>query len=403
MSGRRRPAVSAIVGLAALTMAMWAPTASAAPASAAASRATAATWKTVAMPQPATSGVHQPASVSCPTRSFCMAVGTTSRSEGQGGTIHLQSPIAETFNGTRWTVRHATSPASDTLTALYGVSCPSPTDCTVVGASGSGNIATHLLAENWNGKTWRIEATATPSGGTAVNDFFSVSCPTTSTCMAVGTTESTTTLPLAETWKSGGVGWKVVATVAPVPKGATSYSDALFSVSCAAAARCVAVGGEADQSSGAAAERNLVEAWNGTTWSDTAVPTSTAGSSLYGVSCPSAASCVAGGQTDVDHADDGLATSLVLVGSHWSLQPTPHLRGEHLDDLVGVACSTAASCSAVGLQSGAKTGALAEHWNGARWAVQTTPDPGPRSALAGVACARRSRCVAVGSYGESGP
>jgi hypothetical protein len=397
MSGRHRPWVTLIAGVAGLALAGWGTTASAA----VTTRAAAGTWETVTMPQPPTSGGHQPAGVSCPTRSFCMAVGTTSSTEGVGGAVHVQSPFAETFNGTRWTVRHPSTPASATLTALYGVSCPSPTDCTVVGATGRGNIATGLLAESWNGKTWRIEATASPGGGAAVNDFFSVSCPTASSCMAVGTTERGRTLPLAETWRSGGVGWKVVATVAPAPKGATSYSDALYSVSCPSAARCVAVGGQADQSSGGAGESNLVETWNGTAWSDTAVASSTAGSSLYGVACASAVRCIAGGQTNVDRRDDGLATSLVLAGGTWTIEPTPHVPGEHLDDLVGVSCSAPRACTGVGLQSGARTGALAEHWDGSRWTVQTTPDPGRRSALVSVACARRSRCVAVGSY-ESG-
>jgi hypothetical protein len=353
------------------------------------------------MPQPRTSGAHEPIGVSCPTRKFCMAVGTTTRDEGPGGTVHLQSPLAETFDGTHWTVRYPATPAGATLTELLGVSCPSSTDCTVVGATGRGNIATGTLAENWNGKTWRIEATASPGGTAAVDDLFSVSCPSVSTCMAVGTTEHGQTVPLAETWRSGGVGWKVVATVAPVPKGASSHSDALVSVSCPLAKLCVAVGGESDQTTGTAAESNLVETWNGTAWSDTAVPSSTVGSSLFSVSCPSAKSCIAGGQTAVDPNDDGLATSLVLAGSGWSLRPAPHLRGEHVDDFVGVSCVGPASCTAVGLESGAKTGALAEHWNGSRWAVQTTPDPGPDSTLAAVACARASHCVAVGSDGQT--
>lgn len=61
--------------------------------------------------------------------------------------------------------------------------------------------------------------------------------------------------------------------------------------------------------------------------------------------------------------------------------------------LLAVSCSSANACTAVG-------GVFAERWNGRRWRVQSVPapafsDPG-FDFLAGVACAARRACIAVG-------
>jgi hypothetical protein len=71
----------------------------------------------------------------------------------------------------------------------------------------------------------------------------------------------------------------------------------------------------------------------------------------------------------------------------------------------GVSCGDSGSCTAVGgyqvtgLSSSSRV--LIESWNGTRWSVVPSPDPGPTNAddsLHAVSCTSRISCIAVGSY-----
>ena len=67
------------------------------------------------------------------------------------------------------------------------------------------------MAERWNGTTWSVQQTATPTGA-YVSTLAGVSCPTPHTCMAVGgstrlnaqTVTSGRSVALAERYVSGG-------------------------------------------------------------------------------------------------------------------------------------------------------------------------------------------------------
>ena len=65
--------------------------------------------------------------------------------------------LAERWNGKSWAIQHTPNPphsnSSTAATAtLNAVSCPSATTCVAVGRSDSG-----ALAELWNGTTWAIQ------------------------------------------------------------------------------------------------------------------------------------------------------------------------------------------------------------------------------------------------------
>jgi hypothetical protein len=65
--------------------------------------------------------------------------------------------------------------------------------------------------------------------------------------------------------------------------------------------------------------------------------------------------------------------------------------------LMAVSCTSPTACTAVGahMTSGPETSALAERWDGTRWAVQPTP-PEPGSELLAVSCTSARACVAAG-------
>ena len=85
----------------------------------------------------------------------------------------------------------------------------------------------------------------------------------------------------------------------------------------------------------------------------------------------------------------------------WSIQPSPNV--PHYDNvLASVAATSASNAWAVGDHS---TGTVAtdrtliEHWNGRRWAVQSSPSVGTQAnVLASVAATSAANAWAVGSH-----
>jgi hypothetical protein len=159
-------------------------------------------------------------SVSCPTTSFCIAVG-----DGPGQLI-------DRWNGSTWSIVSTTANFG-----LDGVRCRSTTFCIAVGARSLGSI-TGTLAEKWNGATWSVLSTPNVSGSPG-NILLSVSCTSTTFCMAGGYAQGSgsTQDTLTETWN--GTKWAIVPSVSPT-------SDSVInSLSCTAATGgtfCLAVG-----------------------------------------------------------------------------------------------------------------------------------------------------------------
>jgi hypothetical protein len=279
---------------------------------------------------------------------------------------------------------------------LSGVSCSSSVSCMAVGTRGTS--ATYALAEQWNGTKWAVEPTPSLYGG-----LTGVSCTSSTFCIATG--------PQLEQWN--GTAWTVQA----APKSA----GGLDAVSCVSQTFCMAVGpGNGDPTAPALAER-----WNGTSWA--VVPTPrfdghpAQSLSLLSVACTSASACTAVGHGLERGVPDTPYAALVehWDGTHWTIQKTPVLpknRREYEDQLTGVSCPSATSCTAVGSVSdnngpGGTGWVLIEHWNGRVWALDRGANraiaPGRsttgESALNAVSCASSTRCVATGSWLLVGP
>ena len=344
-------------------------------------------WSVETVPQPAGSTGSRLLGVSCPTAGACTAVG------GYGDPAGVGLTLAETWNGTSWTIQSTPNPVGAEGSGLLGVSCPSATSCTGVGSSDTNSGTTLTLAEGWNGTTWTIQSTPNPPGASeaALN---SVSCVL-GTCTAAGYSAAPAhaALPLAEAWD--GTSW-AVQTV-PGPSGATA--GGFLAVSCASTSSCVAVGSY-DRGSNSIPVP-LVEAWSAPTWSVEAggQPASAAISDLKGDSCISAA-CVAVGYSEND-VGDTLTLAEAWNGTSWSVESTPNPAGTTNAELNAVSCSSPSACTAVGFYFQNATGAtftLVETWNGRTWSVQSSPNPTgtTSSALFGVSCSSSTACTAVG-------
>jgi hypothetical protein len=313
--------------------------------------------------------------VSCTSATTCTVVGNYSQSHKPFAELTL----AETWNGTTWTIQPTPNAAG--WGDLNAVSCTSPTACTAVGW---GTQQEQPLAEVWDGATWTAQAPAQPPGA-AQTPLAGVSCPAQGACLAVGNAffndpSAWQTLTEAES----GSTW----TIQPSPSPAGALGATLSGISCPAATSCAAVG-------------SVAESWNGTTWTHQAIarPSGAVTVMLRAVSCTAASACLAvGSYSDASRADHALAES--WNGSRWRLVPPAEPAGATSAVLNGVSCTSASACLAVG-GSGGKT--LAESWNGTSWSLQTTVDPSTQgNELLGVTCLTASDCTAVGDT-RNGP
>ena len=307
--------------------------------------------------------------------------------------IVLPCGSASAVTGSGWSVQRLPVPAS---AGTFPLSCSSSTACTAVATyypfpSSDSDV---LLAVRWNGRAWSREVMAEPAGS-ATALVNAISCPSESSCIAVGGftggARPGAYLPLVEAWN--GAAWSLERV--PVPAG-PELSSRLTGVSCASPVACTAVGSSVSRNP-ARRPAPLVERWNGTTWSLEHAP----GGPLMSVSCASPLACTAVGDTTNETRAVG------WDGQRWSVERSPHPRrfqGPDGNNEVGsVSCASRDACVAVG-DSGWGAGfnsvrtTLAERWNGSAWSVQPTPNPIQLDELNGVWCSSRRSCTAVGDY-----
>ncbi len=259
------------------------------------------------------------------------------------------------------------------------VSCVTSVFCMAVGMGS---------AEQWNGSTWaQVSVPALPNN-TTQSPTVGVSCVSAVFCVEVGSIdlgESASLYPLVEQWN--GASWSIVvdSTSAPTVQGA------LYSVSCMNTDFCMATGGFT------ASFQPIVDQWNGATWTPTILPmpSGAANTQLSGVSCTSPAFCMAVG-FQISSTVDGLAEA--WNGSSWSETATPP--GDGNVDLTAVSCVGGSFCSAVGVdQTPNPSVPLSEAWNGSTWTEALPPPPPPtgQSSLQSVSCFSATSCTAVGS------
>jgi hypothetical protein len=222
-------------------------------------------------------------SVSCPSSKACVAVGFFTNGSGN------QTPFAEHWNGTTWTIKKTPSPPLTPATQLNAVSCTSSTACEAVGSDTS-----HTWAEVWNGTSWSIQNIATPAGGR--NPFLGgVSCTAANACTAVGdfVNASGKGVPLAE--RRNGTSWSVQNVPAP-----SASISGFSSVSCRTTQSSIgrnAVGFVTNNG----VSLPMAENWNGSTWTVKPVQSpdpSVTRSTMSSVSCSTLITCMGVGFYD---------------------------------------------------------------------------------------------------------
>jgi hypothetical protein len=329
--------------------------------------------------------------VSCPLPTACVGVGVSSSGAAQSWMIYEQSGtwLASTIA--------PPLPTGATESSLNGVSCTS-TACTAVGSYKSESTFKPLV-ERWNGSTWSLQTAPSPAEGSAQNAMLAVSCPSSTSCVAVGEAASK---PVAERWN--GTEWSL--TTAPqLPAGATGAK--LAGISCPSSTLCIAAGDSYE--AGLGSEKALSERWNGSSWSILATPGPAEAKgfvNLTGVSCSSSTACTAAGYF-ASSVSEGVPQEIktlteVWNGTSWTIKSSPNPAGATTSAFFGVSCTSSISCTAVGLISSEPfarvPSPLVERWNGSTWSIQSAPNPPPpatNAELKDVSCVS-TICIAVG-------
>ena len=191
-----------------------------------------------------------------------------------------------------------------------------------------------------------------------------------------------------------GAGW----TVQRAPVLGTN-DNSLGAVAAVSRANLWAVGNFLPDTQGSNQDATLAKAahFNGSRWVDTPVPNSGPNyNTLFGVAAARGQAWGVGVATDRRYRAHSLIDA--WNGTAWHIAATPKLETQR-DILFSAAAVSARNVWAVGEQQGqnGKFGTLIEHWDGQRWSVIPSPDPGSSgNTLFGVAAAGPRNVWAVG-------
>jgi hypothetical protein len=250
-------------------------------------------WSVQATPEPTGTKYSMLDGISCSASTACTAVGWY-----EAGGVEL--PLVERWNGTAWAAQTAPQPSGAKASYPHAVKCLSATACTLAGFYETTAGAYVPFAETWNGTTWTVQSMPSPTGSTYPM-LTSMSCTSSTSCLAAGyyftgTGAETREVPFSERWD--GTAWTLVAM--PTPAGTNSNS--IHGLSCGSSTSCNAVG---TSTTTAGKGVTLGEHWDGSTWTVQSTPNAAGEESFLsgGISCHTATSCIAVGNHHVSLAE----------------------------------------------------------------------------------------------------
>jgi hypothetical protein len=351
------------------------------------------TWEVLTTPNPAMAKASQLYGVSCVDAEDCMTVGDYVNGSG------TQETLSERMTSGVWSVVYPENPTG-TQPALLNASCPTATFCMAVGSYLKSPGEHEALAEEWNGTVWKLQSLPMPVGET-VSELGTVSCVNNEECLADGDFhDSTGQHFLVERWTSASGTWSAMTPAAP----ASAVNPGLIGIHCPGVKECMVVGvytssgvviSVSDEwKSGVWTIRNTVNPAGDTHF----YPVSTF--------CQSLTHCLmVGFYTNSTGSIVTLGEEWSGVTPAWSLLTTVN-SSDPTNKLLGVACpSSFKICYAVGESiKGSVTKNLAEEsGGGGSWSLVSIPAPATAtsSVLNRVTCTGVSSCITVGSYVNS--
>jgi hypothetical protein len=245
-------------------------------------------------------------------------------------------------------------------------------------------VVDSTLAEHFNGTNWSI--IPTPNVSSQGSEFFGVAGAVSNDVWAVGFRFGTQNpdfgVQLIEHWD--GTSWSVDTT------GPTIEGDSLQGVTVVSSNNFWAVGG--------AGGNALVEHWDGTSWSIVSNNVIASAGALSAVSADSANDVWAVGESGT-----GGPPILHFDGTNWSLSLVPSHPDIEATSVTALSPTNVWAVGSVGVFFNHRTHrrAAIEHWDGTSWSIVSSPDPtkspGLDSSLDGIASISANDIWVVGS------
>ncbi len=290
------------------------------------------------------SGLIESGNVSCYSATFCLAVGNEIINNS---TV----PFYSTFNGANWTSAGLPSDSGQSRLTAGDVSCTAPQSCILVGSySPSSNPANvYPLIDSYDGASWTQVTSPQEPAGSALN---SISCPSVNFCAAVGAINLSS--PLIEVYS--GTSWTTETSVYnPISSGSTTQNMDFSSVSCPSSSYCMAVGfyGSTLAQGGGSP---FAEEYSGSGWSNAGLssPESSSSVIMTSVDCLSSTNCYAVGDYMPSFSNSGTLQSAPwpeiadFNGSTWAQSIFNLPIGSSSGGIGQVSCSGPELCVAVG-------------------------------------------------------
>ncbi len=288
------------------------------------------------------------------------------------------------------------SQQSGEIDSLNSVAALSSTDQWAVGSwlHYPGAYVFHTLVEHWDGSTAGWTIVPSPNSSAPNNYLYGVAADAPDDVWAVGGTDQfgSSYQSLVERWN--GTSWSIVS--------AASFPGVLYGLVARGPNDVWAVGTENYPG------RGLIEHWDGTTWTATYLRFAAL---LRGIAAAGPRQMWAVGQRYGRTNPFGDTTlTMHFNGSTWSAIRSPNALSGNSNDqnwLTSVSAVAANDVWAVGRDGNHDGGpldqTLIEHWDGARWSIVPSPDPGGSSQdndLWGVAAVATGDVWAVGGVGS---
>jgi len=278
--------------------------------------------------------------IACPTKTSCWAVGAAASDQ------ETISTLIEHFDGKTWTVEESPNVAGFPESGLSGIACPSATECW---AAGDGEdfsqepTAGELLLLHYNEGAWSTVSAPSPQEEEQTGDGALLACGSVSQCVLLtnfGSEEGRNNEQAGDVFD--GNSWQPLS----VPPGILFQA-----ATCPAEDDCIGIGGPRFDGPMSAYR------FDGKGWSQPEPLPAKAGAepvSWYAVTCLGRSECWAAGGQPIAGATFPAVVAHFQRGA-WELPPQPEEPGE----LTGISCSSAASCMAVGGASLSQTDASA--------------------------------------------
>ncbi|MGO9195949.1 MAG: hypothetical protein ACLQK4_02320 [Acidimicrobiales bacterium] len=248
--------------------------------------------------------------VVCPSKSDCLASGEASYNPSNFSST--AGVVYSTDAGSKWAVGKVPSGYS----GIFGITCVSTSTCYAVAASatGSGALLSSTNADSKTGPTWKTHSLPKILGEPFTSPN-SVSCPSNSLCYVAGTSKEGSDPSVAEVSisKSGSI--KLSAVKLPTMSAGQDYPGVLRSISCSSTTTCLAVGWNSGNRGGGFA---LIEGhWSLLTSFKTSVY------SLFGVDCVAKSSDCYAAVASLSTSKVGGILESTNDGSSWKTQSIP--------------------------------------------------------------------------------